>query len=87
MLRADIVGFHTFDYCRHFVSSCTRILGYEGTPDGVEDNGSITRVLSLPIGITPERFHSALVDEQVMVSLMLRRWGLLAGPSLPCVPG
>jgi trehalose 6-phosphate synthase/phosphatase len=38
-LRADLIGFHTYDYARHFISSCTRILGLEGTPEGVEDNG------------------------------------------------
>ncbi|KAL0398401.1 UNVERIFIED_CONTAM: Alpha,alpha-trehalose-phosphate synthase [UDP-forming] 1 [Sesamum radiatum] len=36
--------FHTYDYARHFVSACTRILGLEGTPDGVEDQGKLTRV-------------------------------------------
>jgi len=43
-------GFHTYDYARHFISSCTRILGLEGTPEGVEENGSITRVAAFPIG-------------------------------------
>jgi hypothetical protein len=38
-LKADLIGFHTYDYARHFISSCTRILGLEGTPEGVEDNG------------------------------------------------
>jgi trehalose-6-phosphate synthase len=47
-------GFHTYDYARHFISSCTRILGLEGTPEGVEDNGSITRVAAFPIGGLPQ---------------------------------
>ena len=34
VLRADLIGFHTYDYARHFVSACTRILGLEGTPAG-----------------------------------------------------
>ncbi len=34
VLAADLVGFHTYDYARHFISSCTRILGLEGTPEG-----------------------------------------------------
>ena len=33
-LGADLIGFHTYDYARHFISSCTRILGLEGTPEG-----------------------------------------------------
>ena len=39
VLGADLIGFHTYDYARHFISSCTRILGLEGTPEGVENNG------------------------------------------------
>ncbi|KAH6558141.1 hypothetical protein KP509_1Z077700 [Ceratopteris richardii] len=46
VLSADLIGFHTYDYARHFVSACTRILGLEGTPSGVEDHplGKFTRV-------------------------------------------
>ncbi|CAI0441029.1 unnamed protein product [Linum tenue] len=60
VLAADLVGFHTYDYARHFVSACTRILGLEGTPEGVEDQGKLTRVAAFPIGIDSERFISAL---------------------------
>ncbi|XXG86564.1 hypothetical protein AAC387_Pa11g1430 [Persea americana] len=60
VLAADLVGFHTYDYARHFVSACTRILGLEGTPEGVEDQGKLTRVAAFPIGIDSERFIAAL---------------------------
>ncbi|CAN0891222.1 Alpha,alpha-trehalose-phosphate synthase [UDP-forming] 1 [Linum grandiflorum] len=65
VLAADLVGFHTYDYARHFVSACTRILGLEGTPEGVEDQGKLTRVAAFPIGIDSERFISALKLSQV----------------------
>ncbi|XP_050216876.1 alpha,alpha-trehalose-phosphate synthase [UDP-forming] 1-like [Mercurialis annua] len=65
VLAADLVGFHTYDYARHFVSACTRILGLEGTPDGVEDQGKLTRVAAFPIGIDSERFKRALEVPQV----------------------
>ena len=65
VLKADLVGFHTYDYARHFVSSCSRILAFEGTPDGVEDGGNFTRVAAFPIGIDPTRFHDALVTKVV----------------------
>ena len=32
VLKADLIGFHTYDYARHFVSACTRILGLEVDP-------------------------------------------------------
>jgi len=40
-------SFHTYDYARHFVSACTRILGLEATPEGVEDQGKLTRVAAV----------------------------------------
>ncbi|OMO92589.1 Glycosyl transferase, family 20 [Corchorus olitorius] len=57
VLAADLVG--------HFVSACTRILGLEGTPEGVEDQGRLTRVAAFPIGIDSERFIHALKLPQV----------------------
>ncbi|KAL1299779.1 alpha,alpha-trehalose-phosphate synthase [UDP-forming] 1 isoform X1 [Arachis ipaensis] len=60
VLAADLVGFHTYDYARHFVSACTRILGLEGTPEGVEYQGKLTRVAAFPIGIDSHRFKRAL---------------------------
>ncbi|PPD91583.1 hypothetical protein GOBAR_DD11485 [Gossypium barbadense] len=65
VLAADLVGFHTYDYARHFVSACTRILGIEGTPEGVEDQGRLTRVAAFPIGIDSLRFQNALLVPQV----------------------
>lgn len=65
VLAADLVGFHTYDYARHFVSACTRILGLEGTPEGVEDQGRLTRVAAFPIGIDSDRFIRALDVPQV----------------------
>lgn len=29
MRHADLIGFHTFDYARHFLSCCSRMLGLE----------------------------------------------------------
>ena len=29
------------------MSACTRILGFEGTPEGVEDQGKVTRVAAV----------------------------------------
>jgi trehalose 6-phosphate synthase len=26
VLHCDLIGFHTYDYARHFLSSCSRIL-------------------------------------------------------------
>ena len=35
LLGADLVGFHTYDYARHFLSACTRLIGIQATPTGI----------------------------------------------------
>ncbi|RPA98804.1 glycosyl transferase [Choiromyces venosus 120613-1] len=65
VLAADLLGFHTFDYARHFLSSCTRILGLTTTPAGVEFEGKLRRVGAFPIGIDPEKFEEGLQKQSV----------------------
>lgn len=65
VLKADLLGFHTYDYLRHFISCCSRVLGLEGTPHGVEDHGHLTRVVACPIGINVEGFNDAFKNEDV----------------------
>ena len=39
VLNSDLIGFHTYDYARHFLSSCSRILGLHTMPNGAEFEG------------------------------------------------
>ncbi|KAI8149623.1 glycosyltransferase family 20-domain-containing protein [Fennellomyces sp. T-0311] len=55
MAGADLVGFQTYSYARHFISSCTRVLGYESTLVGVNANAHQVSVGTFPIGIDVER--------------------------------
>ncbi len=32
VLHCDLIGFHTYDYARHFLSSCSRIMCVEPLP-------------------------------------------------------
>ncbi|QDZ24229.1 alpha,alpha-trehalose-phosphate synthase [Chloropicon primus] len=75
VLRADLVGFHTYDYARHFVSSCCRILGLEGTLDGIENAhmGTITRVAVFPIGIDPDKWINELDTPSVQARILEMR--------------
>ena len=41
----------------------------QGTPEGVEDSGWLTRVAAFPIGIQPERFVEALEQPEVKGSI------------------
>lgn len=64
-------SFHTYDYARHFVSACTRILGFEGTPEGVEDQGRLTRVAAVCYSyIDPSDYHDTrIVRGKLFVSM------------------
>ncbi|KAI8066372.1 glycosyltransferase family 20-domain-containing protein [Gongronella butleri] len=54
MLGANLVGFQTYANSRHFISNCTRLLGFESTPDGVKWEGHFCQVCTFPIGIDVE---------------------------------
>ncbi|KAF2101782.1 glycosyl transferase [Rhizodiscina lignyota] len=65
VLHCDLIGFHTYDYARHFLSSCSRILGLATTPNGVEFQGKVVTVGAFPIGIDPEKFAEGLKKQKV----------------------
>uniref|UniRef100_A0ACD5TY49 Uncharacterized protein n=1 Tax=Avena sativa TaxID=4498 RepID=A0ACD5TY49_AVESA len=60
VLESDLIGFHTYDYARHFVSACTSLLGLESYLEGVEFNGRIVKIEAFPIGIDCSKFKQAL---------------------------
>ncbi|KAL6400702.1 alpha,alpha-trehalose-phosphate synthase [Ilyonectria robusta] len=65
LLDCDLIGFHTYDYARHFLSSCSRILETPTTPNGVDWNGRFVTVGAFPIGIDPEKFVEGLKQPKV----------------------
>lgn len=54
VLSADLVGFHTYDYARHFLSACNRALDLSTTANGVKLKDRNVHVGAFPIGIDPE---------------------------------
>lgn len=65
ILHCDLIGFHTYDYARHFLSSCTRILGLPTMPNGAEFEGRYVHVGTYPIGIEPSQFEEGLKRDSV----------------------
>ncbi len=59
MLGADLLGFHTYDYERHFLSSVKRILRLEVNFNEISYYDRIIKVDSFPMGIDYDRFHNA----------------------------
>ncbi|KXZ45849.1 hypothetical protein GPECTOR_50g643 [Gonium pectorale] len=60
LLNADLIGFHTFDYARHFLSCCSRMLGLEHeTSRGsitIDYYGRTVGIKIMPTGVNPRRY-------------------------------
>jgi len=65
VLNCDLIGFHTFDYARHFITACQRVLNVPTRPNAVEYKGRIVAVDAFPIGIDPENFLNELKKDSV----------------------
>ena len=59
MLGADLIGFHTFDYERHFLSSVKRILRFDVHFNRVANGLREIVVNTFPMGIDFDKFHIA----------------------------
>ncbi|ORX50874.1 hypothetical protein DM01DRAFT_324296 [Hesseltinella vesiculosa] len=51
MLQADLVGFQTYSFARHFLQTCSRILSLDTTPSGIQMDSHYVSVGIYPIGI------------------------------------
>ncbi len=63
LLGADIVGFHTYDYVRHFLTCLTRILGEDVSLSQVQLPHRSVKVGAFPLGIDIERIKDATRTE------------------------
>ncbi|KAJ5593001.1 hypothetical protein N7537_009905 [Penicillium hordei] len=59
VLGANMIGFQTFSYSRHFTSCCTRVLGFESNSAGVDAYGAHVAVDVFPIGIDARSIQKA----------------------------
>ncbi len=58
MLGADLIGFHTYDYQRHFMSCVRRLLGHETVFNRIRLNERIALVDAFPKGIDFDYFNN-----------------------------
>ncbi|GAU20967.1 hypothetical protein TSUD_201160 [Trifolium subterraneum] len=72
LLNCDLIGFHTFDYARHFLSCCSRMLGldYESKRGyiGLDYFGRNVTIKILPVGI-----HMGLLESVLSLSDTAKR--------------
>ena len=58
LIGADLIGFHTYDYERHFLSSVKRILHLEVNFNTINNEGREVVVNTFPMGIDFEKFQA-----------------------------
>lgn len=64
LLGSDLIGFHTYDYERHFLSSVRRLLGREVSFNDIIEDDRIIKVDSFPMGIDYDKFNKAAKTHQ-----------------------
>ncbi|PIQ22278.1 MAG: bifunctional alpha,alpha-trehalose-phosphate synthase (UDP-forming)/trehalose-phosphatase [Cytophagales bacterium CG18_big_fil_WC_8_21_14_2_50_42_9] len=65
MLGADLLGFHTYDDVRHFVSSVKYILGHSATHGIIDTGERSVMVDAFPMGIDYDKYASLAASDQV----------------------
>lgn len=65
VLAADYIGFHTYDYARHFRASCLRVLGLESEQNHLVYEGRRIGLGVHPIGVDTESFEFQLHSKKV----------------------
>ncbi|EKF56301.1 bifunctional trehalose-6-phosphate synthase/HAD hydrolase subfamily IIB [Galbibacter marinus] len=68
VLGADLIGFHTYDYERHFLSSIKRILRLDVNFNEIDYHERIVKVDSFPMGIDYNKFHDAAKSHRKLCS-------------------
>ncbi|SGZ52551.1 CIC11C00000004294 [Sungouiella intermedia] len=67
VLSCDLIGFHTYDYARHFLSSVARIVSNVKTvPNGIEYEGRSISIGAYPIGIDVDKFTEGIRKPKVV---------------------
>src|SRR5690554_2528681 len=59
LLGADLIGFHTYDYMRHFISAIYRVLNINCNLDEVNLDNRIIHIDAFPMGINYEQYNQA----------------------------
>jgi trehalose 6-phosphate synthase/phosphatase len=62
LLGADLIGFHTYNYLRHFRSALLQVLGWESEMEGMWHDGREVRMGVYPIGHNHAGFEREIRD-------------------------
>jgi trehalose 6-phosphate synthase/phosphatase len=73
LLGADLIGFHTHTYVRHFANSLMKLLGLETVLDQVAYGGRQVRLGDFPMGIDAQAFENLANDPGVIEDVRVHR--------------
>ncbi|GGO08217.1 bifunctional alpha,alpha-trehalose-phosphate synthase (UDP-forming)/trehalose-phosphatase [Saccharibacillus kuerlensis] len=65
LLGANLIGFHTYDYVRHFLSTVRRLLGHEHNLYKIQFETHLTQVDAFPMGIDYDYFSKSPTEENI----------------------
>lgn len=65
LLGADLIGFHTHDYMRHFVSTCERLLDLRFDLDQISLGNRVASADAFPMGINYKLYNEAPLKLEV----------------------
>ena len=69
MLGADLIGFHTLEYMRHFSNAAARVLGVEPQMDSLPHGRRTIRLGAFPLGIDVAQMHAQARSEETEAEL------------------
>lgn len=64
MLGADLIGFHTLEYMRHFSNAAARVMGLEPQMDSLYYGRRTVRLGAFPLGIDVGQMHAQARSEE-----------------------
>ncbi|KAF9306781.1 hypothetical protein BGZ74_003338 [Mortierella antarctica] len=65
LLGADLIGFQTYSFARHFLQTCSRILSVESNPKGIQLENTAVNIGIFPIGIDTKSLNVKRQDPDV----------------------
>ncbi|EPS68578.1 hypothetical protein M569_06190 [Genlisea aurea] len=80
ILNSDLIGFHTFDYARHFLSCCCRLLGLEYQLKrgylGLDYYGRTVGIKIMPVGIHMGHIEGVIrqADKELILEELRRQF-------------
>eukprot|EP00158_Paraphelidium_tribonemae_P004464 Partr_v1_DN26770_c3_g1_i4_m8369 putative synthase len=76
LMGASLLGFQTYSFARHFLHTCTKILGVKTTPTGIQRDNSCLPVGIFPIGIDTPTLNIKRQEQEVkdMIAMLREKY-------------